>query len=112
MGLPVITLYKVWAYLSGNFGVASESQTLPRGPFHPEVSVIAPGDMKSALPGLYGSRYQLLETVSERPWQWHLTSRRNLGHLMARMAHRSASAARKLPTNDRVSATGATRNAP
>lgn len=52
MGLPVITLYKVWAYLSGNFGVVSESQTLPRGPFHPEVTVPTHREMKSALPKL------------------------------------------------------------
>lgn len=52
VGLPAITLYKVWAYLSGNFGVVSESQTLPCGPFHPEVSVVAHREMKSALPGL------------------------------------------------------------
>lgn len=30
----------------------SDSQTLPRGPFHPALSVVAHREMKSALPGL------------------------------------------------------------
>lgn len=50
VGLPVITLHKVWTYLSGNLGAVSEAHTFARGPFHPEVSVLAHTEMKSALP--------------------------------------------------------------
>lgn len=94
VGLPVITLHKVWAYLAGNFGAVSEAQTLPRGPFHLEMSGVAHKEMKSALPCCH---YQLLETVSKRHLWWHLTSRRNLGHLVAVMSILSVSVEHKLP---------------
>lgn len=97
MGLPVITLHKVWAYLSGNFGVVSESQTLPRGPFHPETSVVAHQEMKSALPGLSRLPLSAPRDRIKKTFVVAFDLRRNLGHLGAFTILLSASVEHKLP---------------